>query len=610
LFLAIALGLRGLIAAQLPAEQLLPAETIAMLTVKDWSDASNAFFKTAPGLLWNDEAMRGVREKFNARLTNEVSNPTERELKIKLSDYAELVQGQITLAMTLSATEGKAPGFLLLIDAKDKSDALKSRLEDLRKKWSEGDRKFKAEKIRDVEFTSYEFTQAALQKVMNALSGGKPEDIQADPEAEKNKTMLMVGQSQSLLIVGTQARDIEKILTRQNGGAAPSLGEQPVFLSNFNSVFRDSTAFGWVDFKPVFEQMLKPTEKPAPGAPAGGIGNLRIEKVLPALGLGELKSIAFKVALKPEGIDGQMFLTVPESARAGLLKILAPPAKDASPPPFVPGDVVKFRRVRIDFQQAWTAFEGVLIKIDPSIAGLVQLMLSAAGKDKDPDFDLKKSLLESVGDDLIMYEKAEKNGVTPSLTLIGARSPGQLMNCVKMIMRMLPEPIGTTPLKEREFLGRKIFTLTMAPGGGPGTQMHFAGNGNYLAVSSDAGILEDYLRASEPPPKTLRDLPGFTDTAQKVGGFNTGWYSFENMAETMRATVESMKAPKPPQAPSAFQLNPIPDESQRIKDWIDPASLPPFERIAKYFYYSVLSGSSTPEGISFKLSMPTAPGLK
>src|SRR3954451_16722005 len=98
LLFAVVPGALGIVAAQLPAEQLLPAETIAMVTVKDWTEATNAFWKTAPGRLWNDDAMRATREKFNARLTNEVSNAVERELKIKLSDYAELVQGQITLA--------------------------------------------------------------------------------------------------------------------------------------------------------------------------------------------------------------------------------------------------------------------------------------------------------------------------------------------------------------------------------------------------------------------------------------------------------------------------------------------------------------------------------
>jgi hypothetical protein len=227
--------------------------------------------------------------------------------------------------------------------------------------------------------------------------------------------------------------------------------------------------------------------------------NLRLQNILPALGLGELKSVALRVAFGAQGYDTTIFLTAPEASRQGLLKILAPPAKDASPPPFVPADAVKFQRVRIDFQQAWAAFENVLMKIDPSVAGVVQLMINAAGKDKDPDFDLKKSLIESIGDDFISYEKASKNGNSPSISLVGARNPEQLLSGVRVLMRMLPEPIGGAPLKEREFLGRKIYTVNLAPAGvpaPPGSELLLAATANYVVVARDNAILEEYQRRS------------------------------------------------------------------------------------------------------------------
>src|SRR5205814_798319 len=103
---------------------------------------------------------------------------------------------------------------------------------------------------------------------------GKGSEAARDPEAETNKISLLVGQSQSLLVIGTQARDLEKILARQSGGSAPALGEQPVFQSNFNTLFRDAGMFGWLDFKPVFDQLMNPTGAAAAAAQAKGIENL------------------------------------------------------------------------------------------------------------------------------------------------------------------------------------------------------------------------------------------------------------------------------------------------------------------------------------------------
>jgi hypothetical protein len=598
-------------AAQLPAEQLLPAETTLMFTIKDSEQASANFWVSNLGQLWSDDVMRPSREKFSGRWTNEVVNPIQRDLKLKLSDYIDLMRGQFTLALTPPVVEGKTPGFVVLIDSKDKAELLKTNLAELKKKWNETDRKPKTEKIRDIEFTSYEFTQATLQKFVRTIMGKAP-DAAPDPEAEKTKINLLVGQSQSLLILGNQARDVEKILARQSGAAVPTIAEQPVFQGNYNALFRDAPMFGWLDFKPIFDQIVNPHGAVAAATQFKGIENLRLQKILPALGLGEIKSIALRMNMGASGFDSTFFITVPEANRHGLLKIIAPPAKDASPPPFVPADAVKFRRVRIiDFQQAWDSFEKALVKIDPSVAGVVQLLLSAAGKDKDSNFDLKKALLDSVGDDLITYEKAPKNGVAPTISLIGARNPEALLNCIRAILRLVPDP---PTFKEREFIGRKIYSASLTPPGvpaQPGAELHLATTASYVAVARDAAMIEEFLRSAEAPPKPLRDLPGFNDATQKVGGMNTGWFSFENEIETMRGVIDDAKKNPDTEPDSAiYNLKLIASRSSIAADWIDYATLPPFESIAKYFYYSLLTGTATPEGISFKIAAPNPPALK
>jgi hypothetical protein len=244
-------------------------------------------------------------------------------------------------------------------------------------------------------------------------------------------------------------------------------------------------------------------------------------------------------------------------------------------------------------------------------------MIGAAGKDKDPDFDLKKSLIESIGDDFISYEKASKNGNAPSISLVGARNPEQLLSGVRVLMRMLPEPIGGAPLKEREFLGRKIYSVNLTPAGvpaPPGSEILLAATANYVVMARDNAILEEYLRSAEAPPKPLRDLPGLNDAAQKIGGMNTGWFSFENQAETMRAAVEEAKKnpdkDKDQEESSGLNFNIIGNRASMVSEWVDYNSLPAFDQIAKYFYYSLLTASSTPEGISFRISAPTPPGLK
>ena len=51
-------------------------------------------------------------------------------------------------------------------------------------------------------------------------------------------------------------------------------------------------------------------------------------------------------------------------------------------------------------------------------------------------------------------------------------------------------------------------------------------------------------------------------------------------------------------------------EGGGLKDWLDFSLLPSFDRVAKYFYFTVYGGSATAEGISFKVFAPTAPALR
>src|SRR6185503_7040909 len=232
-----------------------------------------------------------------------------------------------------------------------------------------------------------------------------------------------------------------------------------------------------------------------------------------------------------------------------IFKVIPGEAKDSAPPAFVPADVVKFQRSRIDGKKAWDTLQKVLADISPQAKGAISFIIetaNAAAKEKDPDFDLNKNLFANLGDDFISYEKAPRGSSpaelksAPSLFLIGSPNPDQIVGAFKYLF-LLAAPSGGAP-KEREFLGRKIYTAGM-PGaaaafgantsGGAGT-LSYAASSDYVAVSSDASMIEEYLRSSDSQQKTLRETPGLTDAIAKAGGASTGMLGYENQAETAR----------------------------------------------------------------------------
>ncbi len=634
--LAVVLSWSSAFAQIPPAEQLLPDDTIGVITIPDWKKFTGNASQSAWGQLWADSAMKPFRENFSSNFQADFLKPLEKQLGIKFADYQELLQGQITIAITPPREDSAdLMDLLLLIDTKDKSELLTTKLTELRKKWTDAGKTVQNEKIRDIEFSSISFTSKevnALLKKAFPSEDAEEEETEEKP-SDQEKVQLRIGQYKSLLIIGENTKAIEKLLARQGGGLVPPLAEKAAYQKAHTQIFRESQGHIWLNVKPIFEKILQfaRAEKQEPTA---GMPQFQMDKILPALGFSSIESFAAKMSGGADGTTVEFLVGAPEGQREGIVKLFTLEKKDASPPPFVPADVTKFQRTRIDAQKGWTIIENTLGKIDPALSGLVQIMLSTAGKDKDPNFDLKKSLIGNLGDDFIQYEKAPKSTKpedlqqVPSLTLIGSPNPTQLLDALRMITSLMPPPISSAPLKEREFLGKKVYSMSLGempeeedaagdkttdkPAATKPPTFSFASSSGYVAFSTDDGMLEDFLRSGENPPKPLRSAPGFSEAAQKAGGLENGLFGYENQAESFRIALEALKTD--PEAVNSrlysIAANMGDGEDNLFTRLFDVKLLPSYDRISKYFGIAVASAATTPDGLLFKAITPRPQGLK
>jgi hypothetical protein len=425
--------------------------------------------------------------------------------------------------------------------------------------------------------------------------------------------MLYIGQADSLLIVGNSGRVIEKVLAAMNGGDVRTLSQVPAFSANYDAMFRNAPVFGWVNAR-AFVDVLRHLAANAPPS------DTPPDKIITALGLDGLKTFAFSYLFSGEGAQFNLLLGVPEDNRNGIFKILAGEPKDCTPPPFVPADAVKFQRWRIDGQKVWEDLRKIVGDISAQGLGGVDFMLGSAetkAKEKDPDFDLKKNLFGNLGDDFITYQKTPKGDSLaellspPKLYLVGSPHPEQLAVALSSLMVLVgPE---TTPAS-RDFLGRKIYTLDLPSIGtaASGTnQLSYASSGGYLAITTDAPMLEEYLRSADNQGKSLRDMPGLDAATQKVTGPGASLFGYSNESETMRLLINLLKKDSSNNglgalAPLAMTMG---LGTAGIKDWFDTSLLPDFSQVSKYFSFSVYGGSATPDGLSFKAFEPVPPQL-
>jgi hypothetical protein len=396
------------------------------------------------------------------------------------------------------------------------------------------------------------------------------------------------------------------------------------FEANRLALFQNAPFYGWANAKAFLDLLLrKPVKDDADTV--NPLAFFSPDKIIPALGLTGTKSIAFAVQNSPDGSLAQLFVSAPEATRQGLLQLLPGDGKESTPPPFVPADVIKFQRTRLDGRKAWATLQKILNDISPQIMSGLNFALdtaNTAAKQKDPAFDLQKNLFGNLGDDMISYSKPPRGNTmadmnsAPSLFLLGSPRPDQLADALKSIL-VLVNTQGTPPA-EREFLGRKIYSMplpTLALGAGAGaaaTTLSYAASGNYVAITTDTPMLEEYLRRTDNQQKALRETAGLLDAVQKVGGSSVGIFGYANNAETSRVLFE---AARKFQAAGPASTAPLPGmdfpvAGNAFKDWMDFTLLPPFEQVSKYFYFSVYGVSANAEGLNIKMFAPIPPQLK
>ena len=603
-----------------PAENLLPADTLFVVSAPDFA-AARAAVKQSPGwLFWNDPAMKPFHDKFMAGWNGQFIAPLEHDLGVTLDDYASLPQGQFTFAVTQNgwngAEDSPPPGLILLLDARNRGGLLKTNLDTLRKKWTESGKSIHTETIRGIPFSVVALSSNDLPALAGIFPARPPvQELGKEPKPEPPGE-LVVGQFQSLLIAGNSMDAVEPVVAHLSGGAAPALRDNAVFAADHLSQFRNAPLYyAWFNTKTFFDVLShSPPEPPNPEAPSF-LPSFSPATLLNASGLMGLKSVSLAYRESHDGSQLNLYLSAPEAARQGLLKILAAVPEDANPPVFVPASAVKFSRWRIDGQKSWTELEKMISALSPG--GLATLnatidAVNALARQKDPDFDLRKNLIANLGDDFISYQKApagnapDDTGHAPSLFLFGAANADQaalaLKNAVSLMYRQ------SNPPDARDFLGRKIYTIPLPGGGLPGANapasrsLYCAASGGYVALTSDVSMLEEYLRSNAGPARPLRDTAGLAEAAQHVGGAGNGLFGYENQRETMRAAFSQLKN-------SAANDTVMMAFPKGLRDWMDFSLLPDYGQVSKYFYFSVYGGGATADGLSLKVFAPRPPQM-
>ena len=570
-----------------PLEALLPAGTVLVVAAPNYASAKKHFKDSASGRFWDSAEFKPFRKKLAAGFEANVMAEIEEELAIDFDAFEKMASGSVALAVVPGQDAGEEPALLLLLDAGRKSVTLRRALSRLERDWKKNDREVSETEIGGVDFTTV-----------------------SDPEGDQQ---VHIGRVGAQLVVGTKSAQIEGVLARLNGKGGGPLTDNPAFAADHGPVLKGADFYVWANPGAVLPQLLD-------NLPDGAELGIDFGEVVGALGINGLGTFAMAYSERPSGAHYELFIGLPKANRKGLFSLLETKQADASPPPFVPSNVGGFLRWRLNMDAAWKNLEKLLLELSPDVANMVEFTVGLLGKDKDSNFDFKKSFLHNFGDDLIVYQMPPKGsalndiGAGPMVVLVKSPNPDELIKGVGAVPGILPPPLNEAAMLPRRLGDHTVYSFELAEFPDPSTgelvkmELLLAARDGYMAVSTDADLLQMFLDGKTMGSLAKRD--GLATAATSVGGMDSGIFGYQNDRDMVLSTIDTLRD-NTDQFDMILSMIPMDDLGEvSLGEWLDFSLLPTGSKIAKYFDFTVYGAETNDRGISLKMFSPRPATLK
>ena len=605
------LTLVGLCRADMaPSQDLLPTNTLAVLSIPEVSVAKLAWLTSNPGRLWQDPAMAPFRNQFENSVRQKWLTVLERESGLELRELLDLTRGQATLAVfpplpAEPGSEDSGSNWLLLLDTRTGSAALSKALDAARARV--GTNTPATAKTREV--GDLRFTTVTLDLQMVAAAGGKPPSAPGEAlEDEDLRWELCYGQVGSAFVAGPSWAAISNALPRLTAtNASPGLGSKASFGRLWNSTLKDRLAWSYVDVASLYERLSPRLE--------GVFGMLSLlgadpAKVVPATGLTSIKAVGGGVQFTTNGWTTELAIEVPAAERVGLTRLMEILPLEAGVLEGVPEGVASFQRWRIDGPGGWKALEASLQRISPNLSDLAGITVESAGQVFNSNFNLQRDLVGALGNDFITFTLAPSGTNLVQLSssgriqMVGSPNPARLVSGWKALEALVHMQAGALEFSQRLGAGdRKVVVATVNAKSGIQNAFQLTTSSNHVVIASDGAAMDAYLAAAA---RGVPVVPGLADAAVGAGGTQRGMFGYSQPQIELRATWETLRlseslgAVMPPGTTSLEMV-------QTVESWANFKLLPPFETVAKYWTLQTISGGTDAGGFRFRWFSPKAP---
>ncbi|MCC7375812.1 MAG: hypothetical protein IT581_14235 [Verrucomicrobiales bacterium] len=595
----------------------LPPEVLAKFSVPDLARWRGPFSGMAPLRLWRDPAMKALRERFGDESHRRWLLPLNQATGVDWAQLVGLTEGRLTWAWLpetpdTNGPSGQISAQLLLLDLGANTNAFDRLLES----WSSPTNPlaprsnvvFASSVVRGVAFRSRSIDPGRWRAVFDAAFPPPPDAVPPAPGSDDAPTWLHLGRVGSIAIATTRRSNLVDIVASLRAPPVP-----PDAASKGST--GEAMCEGTVERPGLVRLMHLPDDlaaKELTDLPS-------MDRLKVALGLAGIQRVRCAVETVTNGWILNVGMEIPEAQRRGLFGLARWLQTDASPPPFIPSNVLQFTRLRLNSSNAWNQLERTLGDIDPSILGVFQLFTGYAGRTEDADFDFQARVVGLLGDDWILASGLSGSPPTAArsatnlpggLLLIGSPRAADLAAGLRTVASpsflatFFPPDSPEPKRRESEFRGEKVTTVELPSipwlDGRTGL-LQIAASRGYCGMSTDPRWMETFLATN-----TTASLAAREDVRRAMalaGGAQSGLLMYHDESAAAAAFFGAARN-GPAFLENLIRWVAFSDTATRLVSgfsaWLDFTTLPPFDTVASHFGPCVQCGRIDGTGFTLR----------
>jgi hypothetical protein len=535
-------------AARPSAAKLLPANTLAVVSVVNAPDLAQRFMNTAMGKMSQDPQLKPLIGQFYGSLNEAVAEVKDR-IGLTLPEILALFQGEVTFAVVPG--KDAPPAFIFLIDTGNQIANARKMLEKGEAAADQRGAKKSEEKVGDTKLTIFDSTRQEGRRAAYF---------------EKDTT----------IVVGTDVEALRNLLSVWEGQKAPTLSEN----ANYAAVM---SRCGTKDAPPQVAFYVDPVAiMKTIGERNTGV-RLAVT-MLPALGLDGLTGLGGTLAMDCDQYDSVMHVHVLlETPRSGVVKMIAMQPGDVQPERWIPGDVADYTTLHWNLEQTYKTLGVVYdsFRGDGALARDVQQRLSGT-----TGIDFEKEILPALDGRITIAHRIERPVTLRSrATVVGLKLKDAELGgkTIDKLVEKFPDRFT-----KKTYAGKTYYEVKIpAPADLPEDQrppVPCFGVLDGYAVITDRVSLYEKLAVTLSEGKSLADELDFKLVASKIerqnGETKPAMVSFNRPEEGMRFLYDLATSDRARQSLSRGA------ENSRFFKSVDEAlkqnPLPPFAVLQKY----------------------------